>query len=636
MFHAFAAVIVLAGAPGAQAAPRRHVDPDAIREARREEGGRYASPRAISHYLEARRHARSGDAERAAEQLRLAVAYDEESPELRVSLAEELALLGQLEPAEGEARRALELAAGGASASEAHVLLGRISAARGRPEQAIRAFQSAIRIEGTLGEAGGELDPEPWRLLAAVHAEAGDESAAVRTLEDLAKRAPEDGSGFRELGRAYLDRKEPGRAERQLRRAVQLDARDVEAHRLLAEAHEALRRDPEAREDLLAIVRVDADDGPALLALGRMAVRQGDLGQAREWFHRHVRASSDAADAHVRVVFQWLEGSLGAEALAAARAGIEEAGADPRLRFAEGLALQELRRWAESAEALAAVKAEAGEIFVSARVALAEALSRAGRHGEAERALEAPLAAIPDDVRLVTARANVLERAGRSRDAVALLRRVLAEREKSEAGEDLSDLHAALAESLVRAGRADDAVAALRTAVASRPGDEVLLYALGSAYESAGRRDAAVAQMRALLALNPDHAEALNFVGYSFAEQGVRLEEAETLLRRALELRPRSGHLLDSLGWVLFRRGDLRHAVECLEQADALSGPDATILEHLGDAYRAAARPADAARAYSRALGSVADELPPQAPRRADIERKLRDVTASTERSGRR
>jgi Flp pilus assembly protein TadD len=94
--------------------------------------------------------------------------------------------------------------------------------------------------------------------------------------------------------------------------------------------------------------------------------------------------------------------------------------------------------------------------------------------------------------------------------------------------------------------------------------------------------------------------------------------------------------VLDSLGWVLFRRGDLRRAVEALEQADALAGPDATILEHLGDAYRAAARPADAARAYTRALGTVAEEVPAkQATLRAAIEGKLRDVTAS-QRAGRR
>ncbi len=631
--NALVVVAALAGTCGA--VPTRHIDPEAIREAHRARGEHFISPRAVSHYLQARRHARLGDAAKAAEHLKLAVSYDEESPELRVSLAETLALLGQLEPAEGEARRALELSSAGPAASEAHVLLGKIAAARRQTEQAILSLRSAARIETALAEEGERPDAEPWRLLASVYLDAGDEEAAVRTLEDLAKRSPGDSSGFRELARVLFERREPGRAERHLRRALQLDRGDVEAWRLLAQAHEKLRRAPEARDDWLAILRVNPDDAAALFALGRLAVRQGDAERAREWFRRHARASSDPAEAHVRAVLQWLEGDDGAEALAAARAGIEDAGADPRLRFAEGLALTELRRWQESAEALAVVRPESGELFVSARVALAEALSRAGRHGEAERSLEAPLASRPDDARLLTARAAVLDRAGRGRDAVALLRRAVAERQR-KGDPDLTDLTTALAESLARVGRPDEAIVALKAALAGRPRDEALQYALGAAYEQAGRLDAAVAQMRALLVLNPDHAEALNFIGYTLADQGSRLDEAERLVRRALDLKPRSGHVLDSLGWVLFRRGDLRGAVEALERANALAGPDATILEHLGDAYRASSRPADAAHAYRRALATVAEEIPSQQVKlRASIERKLREV-GPAERAQRR
>ncbi|HET8540564.1 MAG TPA: tetratricopeptide repeat protein [Anaeromyxobacter sp.] len=638
MSRFLAALLILASAAGARAAPR--ADREAMREARRAaaaEGARWASPRAIAHYLEARRHARAGDAEKAVEHLKLAVTYDDRSPELRVSLAQALALLGQLDAAEVEAKQALELDKGGPSASGAHALLGRMAAARHHTEQAVVQFKAAIRIETAISSSEAPPDPEPWRLLAATYVDAGEDDAAARTLEDLARRVPGDGSAFRELGRSYLGRRDAARAERHLRRAVQLDRRDVEAWRLLSEAHEGLRRDPDARDDLLAILHADADDPQALLALGRLAVRQGELAQAREWFHRHLRASPRGPDAHVRVVFQWLEGNHGAEALAAARAGLEDVGSDARLRFAEGLALQALRRWPESAEALAAVGSDEGELFVSARAAQAEALSRAGRHADAERALVPALARAPDDVRLLATRASVLDRAGRSPEAISLLRRAIADLERGAGPEDAADLYAALADSLVRAGRADEAVSSLREALAARPSDQALLYALGSTYESAGRRDAAVAQMRALLAINPDHAEALNFVGYTFAEQGVRLEEAERLVRRALELKPRSGHVLDSLGWVLFRRGDVRRAVEALEQADALAGPDATILEHLGDAYRAASRPADAARAYTRALANVGEELPArQATLRAEIEKKLRDVTGSSHRAGRR
>jgi len=633
MFRAIVVLAALAASAASAAAPRRHVDAEAIREARGNGGEHFASARAISHYLDARRHLRDGDSARALEHLRLAVTYDEDSPELRVSLAEALAEGGDLGLAEGEARRALELSAHGPTASDAHVLLGRIASARRDTQQAALSFRSAIRIETALAAEGERPDPEPWELLASLHLDAGDEEAAVRTLEDLASRVPADGAGFREMGRTLLEKPEPGRAERHLRRAVQLDPRDLEALRLLAQAHEALRRPAEAREDLLAILHVEPDDGRALLALGRTAVRQGDGAAAREWFHRYLRSAADPPDAHARVVFEWIEGGRPEEALAAARAGIEDAGPDPRLRFAEGLALQELRRWSDAAAALGAIRSESGELFVSARVALADALSRAGRPAEAEKALEPALAAQPRDVRLIAMRAAVLDRSGRGADAVALLRRAIAERERTPRDPDLPDLYTALADSLVRSGRAADAVAALRGALATRPRDEELLYALGSAYERAGQAEVAMAQMRALLAVNPDHAEGLNFLGYTYAEQGIRLEEAEKLVRRALELKPRSGHVLDSLGWVLFRRGDHRRAVEILEQADSLAGPDTAILEHLGDAYRAVSRLGDAAQAYRRALASVGDELPSeQRIRRAALERKLREVT---ERAGR-
>jgi tetratricopeptide (TPR) repeat protein len=253
-----------------------------------------------------------------------------------------------------------------------------------------------------------------------------------------------------------------------------------------------------------------------------------------------------------------------------------------------------------------------------------------GRHADAVRALAAPLAAHPEDVRLVVTRASVLERQGRVAEAIAELRAARDARERAGARAAAIELTAALADALVRADRAQEAIGVLRASLAASPRDVDLLYALGTAYDRAGQRDAAVAEMRALLALEPEHAEALNFVGYALAEQGVRLDEAEQLVRRALELRPRSGHVLDSLGWVLFRRGDAARAVEILERADALAGPEPTILEHLGDAYRALARRADAARVYQRALGAVSEDDAPsdEARRRSTIERKLRELSA--------
>lgn len=618
----------------AAAAPRPPADADAIREVRRTAPpGRFASGRALGHYLAARLKAATGDLVAAAEELRLAVAYDDASAELRSAHAEALAMVGRLEAAEAEARQALALDGEGRAATAAHVLLARLHAARRDPGQALTALDAAMAVEARRAAAGEKGDPEPWRLAAEQLLQAGDAEGALRVLDDAVARVGSDGAGFREVGRALLERRDLPRAERALRVAVDRSRVDLEAWRLLAEVHEALRRPREAREDLLALLHLEPDDPGAQLAMGRLALADDDLPAAREWFGRHLSGPGAAGEAHLRVAFEWLEARQPEEALAAARQGRALPGAGPRLWLAEGLALEALRRWDEAAAALEQVPVGAGEAWFAARASLAHARSRAGRHAEALAALEPALAARPGEPRLVAARADALARAGRGGEAVAALEAVVAEREAQGDEAALKELYPALAEVLVEAGRAGQAVETLQRALATRPRERTLLYALGAAYERAGRADEALAQMRALLVLEPDHAEALNFVGYTLAEQGVKLEEAEELVRRALRLAPRAGHVLDSLGYIRLRRGDARQAVELLERADRLMGPDAGVLDHLGDAYRAAARPADAQAAWRRALKSVGEApAAEQVGLRATLERKLKELGAAQER----
>jgi Flp pilus assembly protein TadD len=115
-------------------------------------------------------------------------------------------------------------------------------------------------------------------------------------------------------------------------------------------------------------------------------------------------------------------------------------------------------------------------------------------------------------------------------------------------------------------------------------------------------------QMERAIALNPRNAAALNYLGYSYAEMGVRLDEAESLIRRALALDPDDGFYVDSLGWVYYQRGDYRRAVEQLERAVELAGDDPTVAEHLGDAYERDKRPDAALRVYRDALAHAKDE----------------------------
>lgn len=592
--------------------------------------GRIASSRAIAHYLAARLLDQSGDHEGAAAALRLAAAHDPQSPEIRVALAEALARAGRGDEAEEAAREGIAIGPGTPAAADGFELIGRLRAARGDIPEATAALEAALAIQRTLAPQGVPIDPRAWRLLGEIRLARGDEAGAVQLFEELSARKPGEGSGFRMAGMLREDRGDLTGAERWLERSLLADPTDAEARRHLARVHEGLGRLPEARDDLVALLRFDPDDEEALLSLGRLALRADDPGTAREWFARLRRSAGDPAEAALRTALVWLDAGFPEDGLATAKAAEAVVGGQARIKFAEGIALQELRRYRESVAALRQVPAEAGELHLLARDALATSLSREGNHAEAERALEPALAAHPGEPRLLARRAWVLERAGKAAEGVALLERALAERSRSGVGsrgdEDETALLEALGEALEWAGRPADAVGALSKAAQERPRDVRLLYALGAAYEEAAQPEAALAQMRALLAIDPENAGALNFVGYSLAERGEKLDEAEALVRRALVHSPRSAGFLDSLGWIAYRRGEYPRAAELLERADRLGGPDAVILDHLGDAYRSLRRAADADGAWRRALRCVGDQSPADASRlRAALERKLRE-----------
>ncbi len=615
----------------APSAPRP--DPDAVRYARASAAaapdlGR--SAHAIAHYLASRRKVLAGDLVGATEELRLAVAYDDRSAELHAAYADALSLTGRLDAAAAEARLAIGLDAEGRAASHAHVLLARLHEARGEPKAALEDLARARAIEAARAKAGERGDPTPWTLAAELQLQAGDLDAALALAREAGEALGHDGGLARELGRTILEKGDPARAARALTQATALRRGDEEAWHLLAQAEEAQHRPAEAREAWLAGLRLDPEDPDVLQGLGRLALQADDAPAAREWFGRLLRLAGDDPGPFLQVAYEWLDAHHAEEALAASREGLARA-SEPRLRLLEGLALQDARRWAESAAALEHVPAGAGETWFSARQALSYSLTRAGRAADAVAALAPALKARPGDPRLVSAQAQALARAGRGPEALELVRAVLAERER--AGERTTELWLALADVLVREGRPDEAAAELEQAVRRRPREPALRYALGTTYERAGRAEEAVRQMRELLAIDPQHAEALNFVGYTLAEQGVQLEEAEALVRRALALSPRSGHMIDSLGWIRFRRGDVAGAIPLLEQADRLIGPDPSVLDHLGDAYRAAARPADASTAWRSALRNLGDEPPAdQVALRAALERKLRELAAGEPR----
>src|SRR5262249_52023509 len=153
------------------------------------------------------------------------------------------------------------------------------------------------------------------------------------------------------------------------------------------------------------------------------------------------------------------------------------------------------------------------------------------------------------------------------------------------------------------------AVTMLERVVDRFPDNNRYRFTHGAAYDEVNDKDRAIAEMQHAIELNPKNAPALNYLGYTYADMGVKLDEAENLIRRALEIEPDDGFYIDSLGWVYFQRGDYTRAVEYLERAAELVGQDPTIVEHLGDAYHKSGRVDSALQSYRDALGQSKGEL---------------------------
>ena len=122
------------------------------------------------------------------------------------------------------------------------------------------------------------------------------------------------------------------------------------------------------------------------------------------------------------------------------------------------------------------------------------------------------------------------------------------------------------------------------------PADWRFYYVRGIAYERAGEWPLAEADFKRALELNPDQPQVLNYLGYSWIDMDMHLEEALEMIETAVEAQPMDGYIIDSLGWAFYKLGRLDEAVETLERAVMLLPSDPEINDHLGDAYWKAGR----------------------------------------------
>jgi tetratricopeptide (TPR) repeat protein len=253
---------------------------------------------------------------------------------------------------------------------------------------------------------------------------------------------------------------------------------------------------------------------------------------------------------------------------------------------------------------------------------VADILDSGGRYGDAN----ALFARIPRDSPLSwSARLRIaenLQSMGETDSAIAELRAMSVERpDRIESLVALGQL-LRIKQDYEAAARAYDQAIARLPAVTPRHWS--LFYARGIAHERSRQWVKAEADFLKALELQPEQPDVLNYLAYSWVEQGLHQEKALQMLERAVQLRPNSGHIVDSLGWALYKLGRYEDSVPLLERAVELLPEDPVLLDHLGDSYWRVGRLAEARFQWQRSLRNK-----PEPELRVELERKLERGLAS-------
>ena len=238
--------------------------------------------------------------------------------------------------------------------------------------------------------------------------------------------------------------------------------------------------------------------------------------------------------------------------------------------------------------------------FAAARLLAADILGNQHHPQSALRALTEVPSTDPIFAVVQLRRAALVDRLGRPEDAMHDLERMAKDYPDSPLpDEQRGDI-------LRNTKRFGDAVASYDKAIGrlTHPTatDWIVFYDRGVAEERSHQWPKAKADFEHALQLSPDQPFVLNYLGYSMADMGHRLDEARQMIQSAADRRPNDGAITDSLGWVLYRQGHSQEAVQTLERAVELEPEDATINEHLGDAYFSAGRKIEAQYQWRRAL----------------------------------
>ena len=453
------------------------------------------------------------------------------------------------------ARRWVELAPNDMTARQlAAVLFLRNQQPDAAAEQldALVKIADARELDGFL-QAAGALSVE------------SDRAGAEQLMLGLHERHPDDVRSLYALAVLEAAHRRFTEAEARLRQVIDLEPDWEQPRVLLARVLVAQNRRDDALAFLEASVRRQADSTLLRTTYARMLVDAADYQGALEQFRNLSRLQPEDTE----LVFAYAMLATQQEQWDEARPIWQNLRGDPDRRDEASYYLAQIEEQDGNDEVAIGLfgTVQGSELKVDAVMRMAQILARTGRLAEAREALQQARIANP----------------GRA-----------------------ADLYIGETQIVQKYGDREAALALYATALAAYPDNRDLLYNRALYVVELGDFAWMERDLRRLLEEDPDNVDALNALGYTLADRNERLDEAFALVSRALELRPDSPAILDSMGWVLYRQGDLERAATYLRRALQLNQDD-EIAAHLGEVLWVSGERADAQAVWREALARKPD-----------------------------
>ena len=507
-----------------------------------------------------------------------------------------------------------------------HLLLGRLYVLSKDSLKAESEFKTAIAIQPDSEEAISNL--------AMLYDEQGETAKAARTLTSLPE-ASRSSKLYAVLGYTYEQQHESKKAIEAYKQAILLDKDNLEAARGLAQNLLNDGQMEAALEQYRQVVEADPQDAQAQLRIAEIERRTGKLDAALESLKKTETLVQDSLEVPYNYALVYAAQGRYDEAIQTLQKLLDKTShPDNRYTLSEGNnravflerlggLYRETGRPELALESFRKMTTLNDENAVRGYQQLVDTYRDMKQWPKATAAAQEGIAKYPQDRSLKLMLAGQLADTGHADEAIAMAKSLQTGKAKDD-----REVYLALSQINSRLKRWPDAEAAATEAEkrSTTPEDRrYVSFVQGSIFERQKKYDLAEEKFRRVLAEDPQDAMALNYLGYMLADRGVRLDEAVTLIKKALEIDAQNGAYLDSIGWAYFKQGNYDLAEENLRKAVSRVGNDATLHDHLGDLYSKTGRLKLATAHWQRALEEWNKSVPAEVES-ADVEKVLKKL----------